>query len=270
MGRLRRFAGVTVVAGPDWPGVGYFCSTRIGGVSKGPWSTLNMGLHTGDDPDHVMQNRRLILPGEGPVFWLDQVHGTDVFDADTYQAGGEGGSEGVDGVNAVVQADALVTSTPGHVLAIMTADCLPVVLGSSDGKVVGVAHAGWRGLVAGVLENTLSFLRSKHPDPAPQWRAWVGPGISARCFEVGDDVRDAFVKADHASSDYFETTGQQGKWYADLSGLARHRLSRWGVAHADVSALCTYRRPDLFYSYRRDGATGRMVTMAWLDPERHK
>lgn len=267
MGRLKRFAGLSVVAGPDWPGIAYFCSTRIGGVSKEPWSSLNMGLHTGDDPDDVMQNRQRILPKDKPVFWLDQVHGTDVVDADAYHSIRKAAAGDAVNPEEMIRADALVSATPGLVLAIMTADCLPVVLGSTDGKVVGVAHAGWRGLAAGVLENTLAALQRKHPEPAAQWRAWVGPGISAPCFEVGDDVRDAFVGVGTAVSGFFESTGKPGKWWADLSGLASHRLYSSGVVQVDVSAFCTYRRPDLFYSYRRDGVTGRMVTLAWLEPE---
>lgn len=268
MGRLKRLAGLSVVAGPDWPGVAYFCTTRIGGVSKEPWSSLNMGLHTGDNPGDVLQNRHRILPRERSVFWLNQVHGTDVVDADGYRPVHEAAaSVDTSGSHEMVSADALVSATPGQVLAIMTADCLPVVLGSTDGQVVGVAHAGWRGLAAGVLENTLAALQRKHPEPVAQWRAWVGPGISAPCFEVGDDVRDAFVVVDPAMSSFFESTGRPGKWLADLSGLASHRLYNSGVVQVDVSAFCTYRRPDLFYSYRRDGVTGRMATLAWVEPE---
>lgn len=265
MGRLTRFAGLTVVTGPDWPGASYFCSTRLGGVSDEPWSSLNLGLHVGDNPAHVAQNRQRILPVGRPVCWLNQVHGTDVHDADTNRPVHENSSKDTEPADMAVQADALVSASAGHVLAIMTADCLPVVLGSTDGKVIGVAHAGWRGLAAGVLENTLAALRVKHPGPAPQWRAWIGPGIGPSHFEVGDDVRHAFVRTDPDASGFFQT-GQQGRWLANLAGLARHRLHKCGVTQVDASALCTYSRSDLFYSYRRDGVTGRMVTLAWLDP----
>lgn len=265
MGRLKRVAGLTVVTGPRWPGISYFCSTRLGGVSNAPWSSLNLGLHVGDDPAHVAQNRQRVLPAVGPVFWLNQVHGTDVHDADVPCPGQGSGPGSTDPVDQCIQADALVSTSCGHVLAIMTADCLPVVLGSTDGKVVGVAHAGWRGLAAGVLENTLTALQAKHPGPAPQWRAWIGPGIGPSSFEVGDDVHHAFVSTDAKASGFFET-GRQGRWLANLAGLARHRLHNCGVMQVDVSALCTYRRSDLFYSYRRDGVTGRMVTLAWIDP----
>lgn len=255
MDSVSRLNGLDVVSGPAWGGVSYFCSTRQGGVSQGPWASLNVGQHTDDDPAHVVENRRRLAPTAGPIVWLNQVHGTDVHDVD--------GSSAVAPTDAV-RADALVTSRHDRVLAIMTADCLPVVLGSSDGQVIGVAHAGWRGLAAGVLENTLASLRDKYDGPrAPEWRAWIGPGISQACFEVGHDVRDVFIDSDPDTSVFFISAGQPGKWLADLSAVARHRLKKNGVGQVDVSSLCTYKRADLFYSYRRDGVTGRLVTLAW-------
>lgn len=250
---LGSYADVRVATGPAWPGVSYFCSTRQGGVSQGEWASLNVGLHTGDDSDHVTENRRRITPPGSRVIWLNQVHGTAVYDTDQADAGDASDAD----------MDAAVTSRYDCVLAIMTADCLPVVLGSSDGQVIGAAHAGWRGLAGGVLENTLAALQAKHQGPGvPSWRAWIGPGISQACFEVGDEVRRCFVDADPAAAPFF-APGRQGKWQADLPAIARHRLVRKGVARVDVSTLCTYSRPDLFYSYRRDGMTGRMVTFAW-------
>lgn len=255
MEQLSQFAGLNVVTGSAWPGVSYFCTTRQGGLSQGPWSSLNVGLHTNDDPAHVAENRRRITAALDPVVWLWQVHGTDVYDVDNRSDAS---------CTAPIDADALITTRSDRVLAIMTADCLPVVLGSTDGQVIGVAHAGWRGLVAGVLENTLLALQDKYVGHAkPQWRAWIGPGIGQSCFEVGDEVRRAFISTDTETSAFFAPTGQQGKWLADLSALARHRLYKMGVAQVDVSGLCTYSRADLFYSYRRDGVTGRMVTLAW-------
>lgn len=255
MEQLSQFEGLDVVTGLAWPGVSYFCTTRQGGVSPQPWDSLNVGLHTNDDPAHVAENRRRVTAAIAPVVWLQQVHGTDVHDVDS--------QPGV-ACAAPINADALVTTRIDRVLAIMTADCLPVVMGSTDGLVISVAHAGWRGLAAGVLENTLLALQAKYGGHAkPQWRAWVGPGIGQSCFEVGDEVRRAFVSTDAETSAFFVTAGQPGKWLADLSGLARHRLHKMGVAQVDVSGLCTYSHADLFYSYRRDGATGRMVTLAW-------
>ena len=258
MEQLSDFAGLDVVAGPQWPGVAYFCSTRNGGVSQAPWNSLNVGQHTGDDPLHVAENRRRLAPAAGPLVWLRQVHGTDVYDVDDHRdlpCPGE------------ISADALITSRSDRVLAIMTADCLPVVLGSADGEVIGVAHAGWRGLAAGVLENTLTALQKKYDGPQePQWRAWIGPGIGQSYFEVGDEVRSAFVSTDGATSGFFMPAGQNGKWWADLSAIARHRLHKNGVGQIDAAGLCTYTRADLFYSYRRENLTGRMVTLAWRKP----
>lgn len=277
MDKLSRFSDLDVVTGPAWPGVSYFCSTRQGGVSQGPWASLNIGPHTGDDPDHVAENRRRLAPRNLPVFWLSQVHGTDVHDVDAPDAPdapdalvhGESGHRKSD---RLVQADALVTACRDQVLAIMTADCLPVVIGSADGRVLGLAHAGWRGLSAGVLENTLDALRAKYDGSgAPHWRAWIGPGIGPSRFEVGDDVRTAFVDDDPDTVVFFKPAARQGKWLADLAGIARHRLQRSDVSRVDISPWCTYSFPDLFYSYRRDGVTGRIATLAWLNGgERNK
>lgn len=255
MDKLIRFAGLNVVSGPDWPCVEYFSSTRQGGVSDGPWSSLNLGHHTGDDPDHVAENRRrLIASMPAPVAWVRQVHGIDVLDVDGI---------GLDSACGA-QADGLVTASRHRVLAIMTADCLPVVLGSSDGCVIGVAHAGWRGLAGGVLENTLTTLKKKHPDGgAARWRAWIGPGISQANFEVGDEVRQAFVGTDPSVTCFFMASASHGKWLADLPAIARHRLAVSGVTQIDVSPLCTYDRTDLFYSYRREQQTGRFATFVW-------
>lgn len=267
MGRIVDHAGIEVVTGPDWPGVSYFCTTRKGGVSQGCWSSLNMGQHVGDDPAHVAQNRQRVLSGADAVFWLSQVHGTRVYNVDVnvlYAGRGNGVLTEVPELIYPPEADALVSARPGNVLAIMTADCLPVVLGSTDGRVVGVAHAGWRGLAGGVLENTVAALRAMH-DGTPQWRAWIGPGIGPQRFEVGDDVVEAFVGPDADVAAFFSPSSLPGKWLADLSGIARHRLYRNGVSRVDVSRLCTFLHSDLFYSYRRDGVTGRMVTLVRID-----
>jgi YfiH family protein len=258
MGKLGGAAGLPRVSGLPWQGVNYFCTTRKGGISEGPWSALNVGLHTGDEPEHVLENRRLLhngLPQE--PLWLNQVHGAEVFDADRLP-------EGLGTRDSTPpRADAAITTQANKVLAIMTADCLPVVLASADGRALGVAHAGWRGLAAGILEQTLSALRLRTGGDM-SWRAWIGPGISQRHFEVGADVLAAFVDEDPLTSVFFveKTTGT--KWMADLPALARFRLNKAGVSNIELSGYCTFSEADTFFSYRRDAQTGRMVTLAWL------
>lgn len=242
------------VTGSTWQGVRYGCTTRAGGVSREPWGPLNLGLHVGDDVDHVMENRERLsqqLPQE--PYWLDQVHGTTVV---TVKAGPK--------PQTPPQADAAVTLEPGVVLAIMTADCLPVVIADVDGRALGVAHAGWRGLAAGVLEKTFTALQSLRPQ-SQGWRAWVGPCIGLNNFEVGEEVRAAFLSADDAVSQYFSAGIKPGKWQADLAGLARHRLERIAGYGVEVSGLCTYDCDKLFHSYRRSRVCGRMATVAWLE-----
>jgi len=248
---LADSAGLPVVPGPGWPGVACFCTTRAGGVGAAPYDTLNLGLKAGDDPATVAENRRRLRAGlPGDPFWLAQVHGSRVLDADADLPGG--------------QADAAVTARAGRVLAIMTADCLPVVLSDLDGRVLGAAHAGWRGLAGGVLENTLDELRRRHPR-ARGWRAWVGPGIGPEAFEVGEDVREAFAPGGPQALAAFAPRPQaRGKWLADLPALAELRLRRAGVEQVSLSRLCTVQHRELFFSYRRDGRTGRMATLAWL------
>lgn len=240
------------ITGEPWPGVRYGCTSRAGGVSAGPWASLNLALHVGDDPQAVLENRRRLaaaLPSE--PFWLEQVHGTAVADADTAAA------------TPPPRADAAVTMQPGRVLAIMTADCVPVVMADTQGRVLGVAHAGWRGLAAGVLEATLAALRARLPD-AGSWRAWIGPCIGQARFEVGDDVRIAFVDTYPETARYFAPGRAPGKWQADLAGLACHRLATLGVYGVSAAGLCTYDDAELLHSYRRCATSGRMATLAWL------
>ena len=247
-----RESGLIPITGLPWQGVCYGCTTRHGGVSAGPWASLNLGLHTGDDECAVHENRRRLaaaLPGE--PFWLQQVHGIHVVEAGS--------------TVLPPRADAAFTTQPGCVLAIMTADCAPVVIADTHGRVLGVAHAGWRGLVAGVLDSTLAALRARLPSAAG-WRAWVGPCIGQAGFEVGDEVRLAFTGADPAAAAFFVTGVRPGKWQADLAGLVCHRLAALGVQNVEVSGLCTFGRADLFHSYRRAAVTGRMATVAWLEP----
>lgn len=253
MGELNADVPLLSITGASWKGLRYGCTTRHGGVSQGPWATLNVGMHVGDEPAAVEENRRRLsvgLPGE--PCWLEQVHGTEVVQT------------GKRGLSHPPKADAAVTVEPGVVLAIMTADCLPVVLADLDGRALGVAHAGWRGLAAGVLESTLAELKVLMPK-ARGWRAWIGPSISQKNFEVGDEVRQVFMDADPAASAYFVAGATAHKWQADLSGLAVYRLATAGVYDVETSGLCSYECDKLFHSYRRSPVCGRMATLAWLD-----
>lgn len=251
----RVIAGLPVVTGPAWQGVSYFCTTRAGGVGVAPHDTLNLGLRAEDNPEAVAENRRRVRAAvSADPLWLRQVHGSEVVDADAPDAPAE------------PAVDASVTAQPGRVLAVMVADCLPVVIADAHGTVLGAAHAGWRGLAGGVLENTLQAMRAKAPQ-ASGWRAWVGPGIGPQHFEVGQDVLDAFIADDPATARFFAPRpGLAGKWLADLAGLADFRLRRAGVQEVSLSGECTVTRKDRYFSYRRDGVTGRMALLAWLNP----
>jgi len=256
MADVNGIPDIQIVTGSPWRGVRYFCTTRHGGVSVGPLGQLNLGAHVGDDPAHVAENRRrlaALLPA-APL-WLQQVHGKDVVDADMPSAS-----------EAIPVADASVTGMAGRVLAIMTADCLPVVLSDMDGRVLGAAHAGWRGLAAGVLENTLAHMRARHPR-SRGWKAWIGPAIGQSAFEVGQDVLDAFAGLGPDAHRCFIPGAKPGKWLADLPGLASLRLKRAGVEQVECCGHCTYSEEGLFYSYRRDPRGGRMATLAWLETD---
>ena len=235
---------------PDWPAPGQvraLQTTRVGGASVAPYDSLNLGDHVGDAPLSVAHNRILLntlLPSE-PV-WLEQVHGTLVVNADK--------------ADCLPQADACIARHRAAVCVVMTADCLPVLLCDTQGSVVGAAHAGWKGLAAGVIAATVQAM-----EVAPQHlMAWLGPAISQEAFEVGDEVRDAFVAAQPQSASAF-IPGQNGKWYADLYALARLRLNELGITNIYGGDQCTYRDSERFFSYRRDGTTGRMGTFIWLD-----
>jgi len=252
--------GFPVITGPQWPGVRYFCTTRAGGVGVAPHDTLNLGLRADDVPETVLENRRRVraaVPAD--PLWLRQIHGADVVDADAAVTRNEIGP-------VEPAADASVTAVSGRVLAIMVADCLPVFMTDLDGMVVGAAHAGWRGLSSGVLENTLQQLRRKAP-AARGWRAWVGPCIGPTHFEVGDDVRQAFsAGGPQALACFVPRVGIPGKWLADLPALAVLRLRQAGVEDVHACGLCTVSDPTRFFSYRRDGTTGRMALLAWREP----
>ena len=250
-----------------WPGVTVFCTTRAGGVGVPPYDTLNLGLGAGDDARIVRENRARLRPMlAAEPFWLRQVHGSAVADGDAFSAIPPAvGSSGTNAAMEPPEADAAVTARPGRVLAILTADCLPVVIGDTQGRVLGAAHAGWLGLAGGVLDATLAAMRRRAPH-ATGWRAWIGPGIGATAFQVGDDVREAFAQAGAGEPGMFVVDpAMPGKWLADLAGLARWRLERLGVTQIESSGLCTVTDTQgRFFSYRRDGRTGRMATLAWL------
>lgn len=239
---------------PVWPvpsNVRALLTTRQGGVSLGPYASLNLGNHVGDDRSAVAANRALLresLAGGGDPVWLEQVHGTRVVDAASCSP-----------VDPPAQADASFSREPGVVCTVMTADCLPVLFCADDGSVVAAAHAGWRGLLAGVLEETVAALAV----PPGTVLAYLGPAIGPRAFEVGDEVRSAFVAEDTAMATAFKPA-RPGKWLADLYLLARLRLARQGVIRVYGGDCCTYGDADRFFSYRRDGQTGRMASMIWL------
>ena len=235
---------------PDWPApanVRALQTLRSGGCSAAPWDSFNLGDHVGDDPADVAANRTLLramLPAE-PA-WLRQVHGVQVLDAAC--------------VSGEPEADAAFARQPRIVCAVMTADCLPVLFCDRAGTVVAAAHAGWRGLAAGVLETTVQSM-----GVAPtELLAWFGPAIGNQCFEVGDEVRAAFVAHDAAAAGAFVALGQH-KWLADIYRLAGQRLAALGVGSLFGGDCCTVSDPDRFFSYRRDGVSGRMATLIWLD-----
>jgi YfiH family protein len=236
---------------PDWPvppNVKALITTRHGGVSSGAFSSLNLGLLAGDDPHSVAENRarlRRLLP-QAPQ-WLRQVHGTRVVDADD--------------LNETTEADAAIARRPGTVCAVMIADCLPVLLSDRAGSVVAVAHAGWRGLSSGVVENTVAAMRRAG---ASEMLAYLGPAIGPQAFEVGADVRDAFLRRDPDAAQAFAPHGGE-KWLADLFMLARQALARAGVTAVHGGGLCTYSDPARFFSYRRDKTTGRMAALIWRE-----
>lgn len=245
---------------PQWRAparVGSLSTTRCGGVSAAPYDDgkagggLNLGTHVGDIAESVARNRSLLrtfLPSD-PT-WLSQVHGTTVVDAATVG-------------DMVPDADACISSTPGVVCVIQTADCLPVLLCDSDARVVGAAHAGWRGLANGILEKTVALMGDAG---AGSLMAWLGPAIGPDTFEVGQDVFDAFVIPDpEAAAAFRRIEGKAGKYLANIYALARRRLAKAGVTEITGGDLCTVSEPDRFYSFRRDGVTGRMASLIWLE-----
>ena len=246
---------------PQWPApksVKSLVSTRKGGVSQPPFDALNLGDHVGDKATDVLANRTIFtheLAAE--PLWLKQTHSTVVSTPQSRlsEQGGE------------IAADASVTNITDEVLAIMTADCLPVLFTNSSGTVVGAAHAGWRGLCAGVLENTITELLNLSDDKNPaNLMAWLGPAIGPEEFEVGQDVVSAFTDSRmpiHADS-FMSIPSRPGKYLANIYQLARGRIEACGVQSISGGGYCTVRDQERFFSYRRDGQTGRFASAIWI------
>ena len=236
---------------PDWPApasVRALITTRVGGVSRGPHATMNLAAHVNDDPAAVAENRRLLrahLPAE--PLWLSQVHGVKAVCAEECAAG--------------IEADASFTHQPGKVCAVLTADCLPVLLCDEGGTVVGAAHAGWRGLAAGVIEAAVRAMNA----PPEKLLAFLGPAIGPQAFEVGAEVREAFVPLSADAAAAFAAR-DNGKWLADLYLLARQRLNALGVARVFGGGWCTFTEAERFYSFRRERVTGRTASLVWMEP----
>ena len=235
---------------PDWPAparVRSLMTTREGGVSHAPWASLNLGDHVGDDPRHVAANRarlRQQLPAD-PA-WLRQVHSARVVKI---------------GQDSNREADAACTRLAGQVCAVLTADCLPVLFCDRAGSIVAASHAGWRGLAGGVLEATVAAMQVQPGEIL----AWMGAAIGPQAFEVGDEVRQAFVGQHADTAAAFLPHPLPGKWLADIYQLARIRLNHAGVRAIYGGGRCTFEEAETFYSYRRDGVTGRMATLIWIE-----
>lgn len=236
---------------PGWTigGVTSLSTTRLGGSSAAPWESFNLGHHVGDDPESVADNRAKLqnsLAAGTSIQWLNQVHGTRVIKASA---------------NGYPEADACWTDQAGVACAVMTADCLPVLLASEDGRVVAAAHAGWRGLLAGVLEKTVAAM---DVDPL-RLLAWMGPAIGPQSFEVGPEVREAFLDVT-SQGDAFTPSENKGRYLANLYHLARYRLASVGVNRIHGGNRCTVKESEHFFSYRRDGQTGRMASVIVINP----
>ncbi|ABE49879.1 peptidoglycan editing factor PgeF [Methylobacillus flagellatus] len=235
---------------PDWPApanVRALQTTRSGGVSKAPYNSLNLGMHVGDVALDVAANRQRLnryVPTE-PV-WLNQVHGITVIDAGT--------------ASCVPDADAAYARTRHTVCAVMTADCLPVLICDKAGTIVSAVHAGWRSLLDGVIEETVAEMDK----PGSDLLAWLGPAIGPDAFEVGDEVRRAFIARDAKAEQAFRPASA-GKWLGDIFQLGRQRLANVGVSHIYGGGLCTYDDEERFFSFRRDESTGRMASLIWLE-----
>ncbi len=236
---------------PDWPAPGNvnaLVTTRLGGVSPAPYNSLNLGDHVGDQPENIAANRRLLintadLP-DTPL-WLRQTHSTQVIDSHHWQMD--------------IEADAIISTEINRVCAVMTADCLPVLLCDKQGRQVAAIHAGWRGLCDGIIEEAVAQLGGAPEDLL----AWLGPAIGPAKFEIGPEVRDAFIAYSADAAAAFQA-GKPGHYLADIYQLARQRLNAKGIRQIYGGDICTVSQPEKFFSYRRDGVTGRMASLIWL------
>lgn len=237
---------------PDWPvpaNVKAVSTTRLGGASQQPYQGLNLGLHVGDKTEHVQRNRtqlqqelRLV---DSPA-WLNQIHSNRVLELNA-------------SLTVVPDADGSYTQASGIACTVMTADCLPLLLCDTAGTQVAAVHAGWRGLADGIIEVALE----KFTVPADQILVWLGPAIGPDAFEVGSEVREQFIAEQLQAEQAFKPYGE--KWLADLYLLARQRLQRFGVTNIYGGEYCTFGDPDRFYSYRREGVTGRQASLIWIE-----
>ena len=245
---------------PDWPApasVRAVSTTRRDGVSKGVYASFNLGTHVGDDPRAVAENRlhlRSALNLSREPHWLKQVHGNRVVELNGYEI-----KEPADDPWKLPTGDAAITQTAGEVCAILIADCLPVLFCDRAGKTIAAAHAGWRGMAAGVLENIIAAMRT----PPAEILAWLGPAIGPDVYQIGDEVRAAII-AGHPEAEQAFAQQQPGKWLCDLYLVASQRLRRTGVVHIYGGGFCTYSDRERFFSYRRDGECGRMASLIWL------
>lgn len=246
---------------PNWSApnqVHSLISTRLGGVSKTPYDSLNLGDHVGDSSELVEQNRDLLrmhLPSD-PI-WLNQIHSTIVSTPD----------QRIDTGKQPIVADAIISSSPNEVLTIMTADCLPVLFAANDGSIIGAAHAGWKGLCAGILENTVSaMLSSRTHLKSTDLFAYMGPAIGPKAYEVGEDVYSAFQASGIGikEGEFHAIPNRKGKYLADLYTIATNRLLDIGLKQVAGGQMCTFSDPEHFYSYRRNGVTGRFASMIWI------
>jgi polyphenol oxidase len=248
---------------PEWPAPSQVCtliSSRQGGVSLPPYNSLNLGMHVGDEPELVAENRRLInlyIPSK-PI-WLEQIHSSIVSTPE----------QRINSDYKPIIADAAITDNPNEVLAILTADCLPVLFSARDGSVIGAAHAGWKGLCAGILENTVAEILKIQPSlKSTDLIALMGPAIGPNSYEVGEDVYKAFESCipGVGEGDFQEIPNKKGKYLANLYSIARNRLNSLGIMQIKGGQFCTFADSEQFYSYRRDGVTGRFASLIWISP----
>ncbi|MEM7612143.1 MAG: peptidoglycan editing factor PgeF [Pseudomonadota bacterium] len=227
--------------------VSAYSTMRDGGASSAPFDTLNLGMHVGDDPASVQANRERVcdwMSAPSAPLWLEQVHGNRIIDATDWQPG--------------IQADGMHCSAVGEVAVVMTADCLPILLATDDGSEVAAVHAGWRGLAAGILEHAVAAIQA----PPSRLLAWIGPAISQAAFEVGDEVRDAFVRRNHLATNCFVPNARE-RWQADLAMLACLEFRVLGVHRLSDAGRCTALEPGAFFSHRRSAPCGRMASFIW-------